>query len=70
MGVLLGAGGIVSGTAGWCSRRCSGYVSSRGGGVPGRRSDLGNGCVVLEKVISWHVLSSVSDGPDEMGHVL
>ena len=29
--VLLGVGGVASGTAGWCSGRCSEYESSRGG---------------------------------------
>jgi len=40
--VLLEAGGVASGTTGWCSGRYSEYVSSRGGGVLGR-SYLRNG---------------------------
>jgi len=31
--ISLGAGGVTSGTAGWCSGRCSEYGGSRGDGV-------------------------------------
>ena len=47
--VLLGAGGVASGTAGWCSGRCSEYGTSRGWWCPrkelphGRLSDAQEG---------------------------
>ena len=67
--VLLGAGGVNSKTTGWYSGRWLEYGSSRGGSVLEKRSNLENDSVVLGKVIYWHVLSSVSDSLDEVGHV-
>ena len=43
VGVSLGAGGVASEMAGWCSGRCSEYGSSGGDDVLGRRNGLGNG---------------------------
>jgi len=40
--VSLEAGGVASGTAGWCSEKCLKYESSRGSGILGRRSYLKN----------------------------
>jgi len=43
VGVSLGAGGVASGTVGWCSGRRLEYGSSREDGVFGRRNNLGDG---------------------------
>ena len=47
MDVLLGAGGVASGTAEWYSGRCLEYESSQGGSVLRRRNDLENSRVIL-----------------------
>ena len=43
MGASFGTGGVASGKAEWCSRRCLEYGSSRGQRHPREEDDLGNG---------------------------
>ena len=52
-----------------CSGRYSEYENAWGGGVFGRRDDLGNGSVMLGRMICENVLSSASSGPDEACHM-